>query len=688
MGKSQVFLLFDLLFTALDVTTKLPLNRVFAMDALNMNSLSFRENETFLKSFSDGPKGDKGQLFLYLDLPDNPGAEDSVAEKIWRALHDTFFNCQSDAPEYCFEQALKAVNEVIEQEHQKRESGTIGRINGVACLLQDEVLHFSQTGLGAVYLRRAGFCAQISEDPENEAEAQFSSISTGELEGGDTLACATRHIPFSDDVLMETFADTKGKIASHIKDLSKKKEMVGLIAYDVIPAKSAAVTADEPDEEPSEVPVDLMDEDEMMDEEVETSSKKGVLSNLKVPISTEKMGKAKETLKGVFGGVSSKMKKLVDKPDRIKQVNRRYVMLAIIGLIVILGILFNVQSNYREQAAQAEYYENLLSQVKNNISIAENRFLIGEKSDATDFLNKAATSLDEIKTAGFFMTDVDKLEKEIVLYRDNFDQIIRVESPTVFVDLSEKGTVDALGIINTEDQKNFVYEPRRLFETLLNKVQEPVTLDADEIVLSGAELSDFSVLSFITQSGQVLEYSMRNGTTELANTLDQTWNKGIDIKTFNGEFIYLLDPQSNSIWKYRRLRTAYSNASVYSTQGDLSNAVSMAIDGEIYVLNRDGSVLRYRSGDQLTFEFKDSPSVPVEQPTRIYTLPEANNLYILDSQNSRVVVYSKEDDGMSRYQKQVIFEDFEPGEIKDFTVDRDEQKLTVLTADKVYITDL
>ena len=52
------------------------------------------------------------------------------------------------------------------------------------------------------------------------------------------------------------------------------------------------------------------------------------------------------------------------------------------------------------------------------------------------------------------------------------------------------------------------------------------------------------------------------------------------------------------------------------------------------------------------------------------------------------VVFSKETDGMSRYQKQVLFESLGPNEIRDFSVDKDEQKLTIVTDDTVYITDL
>lgn len=679
------------------------------MTSVAVENVLFRENESFLKSFTDGPKRDKGQLFFHIDLPDNPGAEDAIAEKLWRSLHDTFFNCQSDDGYFCFEEALKATNEALEQENKKREAGTIGRIHAVAALLQDGMLHFSQAGQAAVALRRADYFGVISEGAESDSESEFSTISSGDLSHHDSIAFMTRALPFGSDRLLEVFSEKATKVAGLLKGLSKEKELSGMLSFFVFIDENAAVVAPSEDEnEDLDTSEELSDDpeaqhDQQMEEsdqafEEETTDvpirekKKGkaaqIISSFGKKFSGERAGKAKNAMKGVFAGVGSKMSKIVKKPASIKQVNRRYLLVGVIALVVVLGILMTLQSNYREQSQQAQYFESLLSQVKMNISNAEQRHLIGEKVDATDFLNKAATGLTEIDEAGFYQTDVTKLQKEIELYRDNFDAIFRVENPNVFADLSQKGTVDALGIINTADQRNFIYEPRRLFETLLDKVQEPQQIDQEEIVTAGAELEDFNVLAFTTQTGQFMEYEVRNGRFAAATTQDDTWKKGVDIKTFNGEFIYLLDINSNTIWKYRRLRSGYSTASAYNTEGDLSNAVSMTIDGDIYVLNRDGSIVRFRKGKVLPYEIKSQPSLPLENPTRIFTLPEASKVYVLDSANKRVVVYSKDDLGSAQYEKQVIFETLEANEIRDFYVDKDEQKLTVLTADKVYISDL
>jgi hypothetical protein len=665
------------------------------MQEMKLQSTNFRENETFLKSYSDGPKRDKGQLFLMLDLPDNPGAEDALAEKIWRSLHDSFFNCESDDPYFCFEEALKAVNIAIDQENQKRETGTIGRLHAIASLLQEGTLHFSHAGQSVLYLKRGDQFSRISEELGLDTESGFHSISSGALTAEDSVVFSTRHLPFDDQTLLEVFSENGVKLINALKGLAKQKELSGMVSALSIPGEALENVSSEEMEDnvpmlATEESAPVLGSPSPIVPEIRSRKKTNrVLQSLSTKFGIQqKMESAKKTAKGVMSGVGSRFSKVLKKPDRIKQVNRRYILLGVMVLVVVLGALLVYQSGYREKQAEAAKYDQLLYEVKTNIEVAENRFLIGEKTDASNFLNKAAAALQQIETAGYFQTDVEKMKNAIALYRDNFDAIIRVSNPNVFIDLSQKGTVDALGVIQTLDKKNYVYEPRRLFESVLDKVQEGLTIDPEEIVLSGAELEDFNVLAFVTQSGQVIEYSTRNGSFERSKTQDEVWKKGVDVKSFNGEYIYVLDPSANSIWKYRRLRSGYGTSSAYSSVGDLSNAVSLTIDGNIYVLLRDGKILKYLKGELAPFEVKDQPSVPLKNPSRIFTLPEANNLYVLDSANKRIVVYSKGSGGVSRYQKQIVFESLKANEIRDFYVDKDEQKVVILTQDKAYIADL
>jgi len=679
------------------VNTK-PIPLLDFMQEIKLQSTNFRENETFLKSYSDGPKRDKGQLFLILDLPDNPGAEDSLAEKIWRSLHDSFFNCESDDPYFCFEEALKAVNTAIDQENLKRETGTIGRLHAIASLLQEGTLHFSHAGQAVLYLKRGDQFSRISEELGPDSESGFHSISSGALTGDDCVVFSTRHLPFDENTLLEVFTEKGLKLVNSIKGLAKLKELTGMISHLSIPGNTLeqeSLEGPAVSEAADAGEISPVEEEPALRTPETRSRKKAhrVLESIKTKLRTgQKINAAKKAAKEVISGVGSRFSKVLKKPERIKHVNRRYILLGVIALVVVLGALLVYQSGYREKQAEAAKYDQLLYQVKTNIEVAENRFLIGEKTDASDFLNKAAAALQQIETAGFYQSDVEKMKREIALYRDNFDAVMRAPNPNVLADLSTRGATRAVGMVRTEDLRNIIYESGRVFEVFLDSVYEPReidVLDPGDAVIAGWELLNFRSIAMITQNGRLIEYNMRNGTFEQMNTLDTTWNKGVDLRGYhNGESLYLLDVINSTIWRYPRLRTNYGQPVVWARDTKLSDAVGLAIDGDIYVLTKSGEILRFRRGQLSPFEIVDQPSVALKNPSRIITFQEALHLYVLDSANRRVVVYTKGQGNVGRYSKQILFENFQPNEILDIAVDKEEQKLTVLTRDKLYITDL
>lgn len=661
------------------------------MKMFDIQSVMLGGQERFAKHFSGGPKRDKGQLFFTIELLDNPGAEDALVDKIWRALHDTYFNCTADDHYLCFEEALKKVNETLEKEKAKRENGTLGQVNSLAALIIDGVLHLAKTGTASVYLHRGGHLSPVMTPEAGEDQSLFSDVLTGELSHADVAIFSTRALAVENQEIHDVLFEQPKELLNDIKGLVKKHDLDGMIS-----AFRYEEFSYEPPSEPEYVapvvappPEEIVDSEELGKPRKFSSPK--VLKSFAKHLNKEKLSSARKTMQGVFSGVGARVKRIAGHPTLLKEVNRRYILLGLILAVFTFGIVVLYQSGYQEEQQKAQLYETLISQVRNNISIAEQRFLIGQRKDATDFLNKASTSLDEIEVAGYFASDVQKLRNEVSLYRDNFDALIRVKSANTLADLSTKGSADALGFIHTEDDKNVVFEPKRIFETFLDKVQDPLNIDVletNDLVIATAELEDFKSLVFITQGGQVLEYLMRNGTFQQMNTLDTTWKKGVDVKSFHGEYIYLLDSANNTIWRYQRLRTSFGVPVSWTTAGDMSDAVSMAIDGDVYLLTRKGEILRYRKGELTPFTITDQPTVPLSTPTKIFTFAEATNLYVLDSENKRIVVYSKGIGDVGKYEKQIVFEDLAANEIRDFSVDKDEQKLTILTTDKLIITDL
>ena len=127
----------------------------------------------------------------------------------------------------------------------------------------------------------------------------------------------------------------------------------------------------------------------------------------------------------------------------------------------------------------------------------------------------------------------------------------------------------------------------------------------------------------------------------------------VDVGTYFGN-VYFLVPSENQILKSAVIADGeYAEPKYWVTTENppLANAVAMAIDGFIYILKSDGSVLKFEKGE-LVFDFTLKEfDQPPKDPRAIFTTIDSERLYILDTGNQRVVITDK--NGL--YQSQYIY---------------------------------
>ncbi|PIS21018.1 hypothetical protein COT52_00710 [candidate division WWE3 bacterium CG08_land_8_20_14_0_20_43_13] len=119
-----------------------------------------------------------------------------------------------------------------------------------------------------------------------------------------------------------------------------------------------------------------------------------------------------------------------------------------------------------------------------------------------------------------------------------------------------------------------------------------------------------------------------------------------------GEFVYLLSPVSNQVYKglfdQEDGEFTYFNE-WFNEDYDLSQAVSLAVDGGIYIGYSSGSVDYFYSGVKQDFSLKNTPS-DYALLASLFTGVDYGYLYILDDKVKRVLVFSKE----GYYQRQFV----------------------------------
>jgi hypothetical protein len=161
------------------------------------------------------------------------------------------------------------------------------------------------------------------------------------------------------------------------------------------------------------------------------------------------------------------------------------------------------------------------------------------------------------------------------------------------------------------------------------------------------------------------------------------WQKIVVARGFGGN-LYLLDAAANGqIWKYLGLEEGLSGKRSYlaGDHFDLSEAKDMAIDGSVWVLFADGSIVKYTQGRKENFSV-----VGLDEPflgaTKIFTSPELENLYIIDQPKMRVVAVAKTGEYVAQY--------LWPGiaGAKELVVSEALGKIFFLTGEKIFTLDL
>lgn len=192
---------------------------------------------------------------------------------------------------------------------------------------------------------------------------------------------------------------------------------------------------------------------------------------------------------------------------------------------------------------------------------------------------------------------------------------------------------------------------------------------------------DTKSVYFITQNGIS---SAVNGSSDIktlfVNKTD--WKSIGGFATYNTN-VYALDKSQNQILKFVNTGSAYEKTNYFATSvtPDFSKAVSMTIDNNIYVLFNDGAVAKYFKGQAQDFEFKGLDK-NLLNPTKIYSNPDLDNIYVLDNGNSRIVVFDKSGSYKAQYTSALI------KGAKDFEILEKDKKIYILSADKIYKINL
>ena len=143
--------------------------------------------------------------------------------------------------------------------------------------------------------------------------------------------------------------------------------------------------------------------------------------------------------------------------------------------------------------------------------------------------------------------------------------------------------------------------------------------------------------------------------------------------------LYFLDKETCEIVKYSNLGALkWGSAKKWmKDKGPCSNPKSMTVDGSVWILNKDNSILRYYSGffeESIVLDFFPFP----ENITQIKTKADIPYLYLLEPVKKRVIVINKKGEIIKQFQSEKF------DNLKDLDISQDGKTIYLLNNSVVY----
>lgn len=376
------------------------------------------------------------------------------------------------------------------------------------------------------------------------------------------------------------------------------------------------------------------------------------------------------------------LKKLLSIYRRIlpKSGRGKLVVAAVLILILIVGVGYKFKTERDQEKDQQ--FNNLIRQATDDFRAAEGLQTLNPAEAATklnsaqDNINKALVIKPKDQKALSFKKQIEENAGSITQKFQDVQFSLFLDLDLVKKDLKVNFLTLSVGKLLVLD-----IDSKALIVIDLEKKSHQILAGLSN--LGNAKLSSVNGnLAFIySEDKGLLRLDIDNQKITKVSDRDDNWSSIFDLVGFAGN-VYLLD--TNQIWKYLPIEGGYSSKRAYltsETKADFTGAKRMQIESSVYVLKQGGEILRFTRGVADHFALSGLDKL-VNEPKSFFVSSDTENLYILDSGNSRLIVVTK----LGAYKAQYGGDKF--GSATDLVVDEEGKKVYLLEGSKIWQMEL
>ncbi|OGH76775.1 MAG: hypothetical protein A2301_00705 [Candidatus Magasanikbacteria bacterium RIFOXYB2_FULL_40_13] len=363
-------------------------------------------------------------------------------------------------------------------------------------------------------------------------------------------------------------------------------------------------------------------------------------------LATNKGGQRAMVIQSFNDFIASKKQYIKNLPIISKILFLLTLLLAVIfaGSIIYLNITKSIRQ-------QQQDYINQTQAIEDKKTAAEASMIYGDDKKAFDLLKEAQSMIDSLPMKNQAQEERKKELMSGITENLKILQKLNTVTTEIIADFSaDQASAQTEKLARINDMI-IAYGPNDLFvykyDMNTNVIEKKDHQTIPNLFKSNTPKEQDKVV-FLTKENGIAVYSPESGVISSKEIFNAENSVLSDIFVYSQK-LYAVDTANNEIYRHNPTQLGYDKGSAWlKTDTDIHDAVSLAIDGDLFLLKSDGQILKFVSGYQQEFTIAGLDP-KLENPTEIWTYNNLKYLYILEPTHKRVVVLDKNGQMLQQY---------------------------------------
>ncbi len=339
------------------------------------------------------------------------------------------------------------------------------------------------------------------------------------------------------------------------------------------------------------------------------------------------------------------------------------ILIALLVPVAVAAYYWSAGNNVRSEAEMlVTLAQSRISSAQDALNAADNRTALSLVSEAQDYLDRSVELVGPTQASGELSALVRRIQQEA----SNTKLLYGLTSPLIV--FPDGAAPTRMLVVDQDlyilDPGRGVLERYRLDETL-NQLADPngtpvlstgQTLDeavvgdlidmAWQPVVPGYD--DKATLLVLDSKNQVYRFDPRvEGPSKLEMGGAADFNSLRQLETFNRR-LYVADAGRGQVLRYPEGRYDEEPTDWFAAPVNLDEMKTMRIDGDLWLMLKNGQILRFFGGEQVPFSLDNSVGL-VREPVD-FTIGDGTNpfIYVADRSGERIWVFDRD----GKYSKQ------------------------------------